>query len=236
MGMENAISSLSPRLQLLAALVPEGCTVADIGADHAWLSIALAERSRNVIASEYGDGPYNRLVGQLQRYAEGMRIESRQGDGLQVLRPSEAGVVIIAGLGGDTIVNILDSCRDLAESMGFYLLQPMSRSRSLREWLCKWGWRLGPEHLVWEERRPYVVIEARPDGGVCPALSDLELELGANLLDLKNHEYLFYHYERWKRVLQGLQIANGPEDRKLGSLYAERIGRLEMILNGSNPA
>lgn len=227
--------ALSPRLTLVAALVPNSGAVADIGADHGLLALALAARPQRVIAGEYGDGPYRRLCRELERHGGGLDVEARQGDGLQILRPGEAATVVLAGLGGDSIVAILQRDRGHAETMGRYIFQPMSRSRALRELLYGWGWEITDEQPVWEQSRPWVVIAARP--ACAPARKDdLELELGAALLVPEQRRYLLYHRRRFLRLVEGLKLSDEADARARQAIYEERIKRLEMIIDGSYPA
>ncbi|MDO4540574.1 MAG: class I SAM-dependent methyltransferase [Syntrophomonadaceae bacterium] len=226
---------LSARLKAIADLINMGETVADIGSDHGALALWAASRGCRVIATEYGDGPYHRLRRELADKPAGPGIEVRQGDGLQVLRLREADTVVVAGLGGDSIVNILRHDRERAESMARYIFQPMSRSRTLRELLYAWGWRISAEQPVWEKSRPFVIIVAHPDQ-VTVRPSPLALELGMSLLVPSQRDYLLYHRRRFIRLAEGLKLSAHEEAQARRLIYEGYIREMEMIIDGSYPA
>ena len=100
---------LAKRLAVAAAYVPAGSVVADIGADHAYLPIYLVKTGRcaRVIATELRSGPFQSALRQVAEHKLESNIDLRLGDGLTVLKPAEAGVLVLAGMGGNTIREIL---------------------------------------------------------------------------------------------------------------------------------
>ena len=99
---------LSPRLALIAGWVPPGAKLADVGTDHAYLPVWLTLHGRVVsaIASDLRKGPLERARATGRTYgAEG--IDFRLGDGLAFIRPDEADTIVIAGMGGENIAQIL---------------------------------------------------------------------------------------------------------------------------------
>jgi len=53
--------------------------------------------------------------------------------GLTPIKAGEADVAVIAGMGGLTIINIIDESRDIADSFKKLILQPMRHQAKLRE-------------------------------------------------------------------------------------------------------
>ena len=93
------MTKLSPRLEAVAALVPRGAKVADVGTDHGYLAICLLERgiAANVVATDIRPGP---LAGAKQNIAQaGLsdRISLKLCDGLDAVEPEQADVIVIAG-------------------------------------------------------------------------------------------------------------------------------------------
>ena len=131
---------LPSRLQATLELVPPGVrTVADIGSGHGALAAALAERGLRVIATEKTSRSFAALQRDVERAAmrAGLAIETRRGDGLAALRPGEVDTVVIAGLGGRSMLQILESAPWLP---GRLVLQPMQDPHMVSAWLETRGW------------------------------------------------------------------------------------------------
>ncbi len=231
------MTKLSKRLGLLVNLIKPGQSVADIGSDHAALALYLVENgiAPSVIVSELGEGPYNIASRAVEHSPFRARIFLRQGDGLQVLLHGEVDTVILAGMGGDTIVEILGYDWQKSATYSHYLFQPMSKDDVLRRNLVDHGWQIEYEQLVKENHRLYIVIAARPNQGSYQ-MTDLELEIGPIILkadDPLKREYLQRRLRKWRSIYDKMVAIREPELSKLAGVYRDKIVRLEEILNGS---
>lgn len=156
---------LSQRLKAIADQVPEGCVAADIGTDHAWLPICLLQdrQASRVILTDSKEGPLLKAKKNLQ--TAGITMDPgdiRRGDGLSVLAPGEAAVLIIAGMGGLLIARILEADPAKSHSFQQLILQPRTASSELRRWLMENGFFITDERLVPEGRRLCEIITAEP--------------------------------------------------------------------------
>ena len=145
---------LPPRLRPLAASVPPGAAVADIGCGDAQLALALRQHGHRVVATERRPGPAER--------ARAWLGECRLGDGLEPLAPGEVEVAVIAGMGGNTIASILERSPDVVRQLSLLLLQPMQRQSELREWLDRNQFQLLDEVPAADRGRSYTVLIVRP--------------------------------------------------------------------------
>ncbi len=153
--------TLDNRLQTAAELCREGKTAADVGCDHAQLACWLARnRSRLVIASDVRDGPLNAA----------RRTVTEQGvDNIQVVKSDGlksidfADDVIICGMGGELIAEIISGCRFLSEDTRF-ILQPMTKANYLRCWLCENGFELIEERAAYDDSRIYTIMYVKYTG------------------------------------------------------------------------
>ena len=149
-----------PRLRAIAALAPADCRcLADIGTDHGYIPAALlgAGRCQRAIAADIGAAPLERARRTARLYGLEDRMDFRLGDGLSVLSPGEADVIVIAGMGGDNMAEILSAapwCRDGP----LLLLQPMSRAEVLRQWLWERGFHVCREGLVQDKGVLYPLL------------------------------------------------------------------------------
>lgn len=224
---------LSQRLLVLMEMIIKDEPTADIGADHGELSKFLVEKQLApwVIASELGDGPYLRLLDGLKDSPGREMIEVRQGDGLTVLEPGEVVNVVIAGLGGDAMVDILSRNWQKAASYKRYVFQPMSRPWSLRRELSQKGWPILEERLVEDNGRLFIAISSSP-GNKPYRLSALEIDMGPLLLRSENKlrtRYLKFYLQKYKQAYSGLLKAETMNVSLLDE-YRSKISKLEAIL------
>lgn len=158
------MGKLSRRLAALARQVPPGSVVADVGADHAALVIALVASGRcpRGIATDARPGPAAMARERVAAAGLADRISVRLGDGLEPLEPGEADALVIAGLGGVTIANILAGGPGVLRSARRLVLQPMVAAEVLRRRLDERDFSLVDEDLVAEAGRWYEILVAEP--------------------------------------------------------------------------
>lgn len=224
--------ALAKRLAALAAHVPAGCTVADIGTDHAYLPVYLVEAgiSQKVIATDINPGPLAaaaRTVGE-RRLQD--RIVLRRGDGLQPLVPGEAEVLVLAGMGGNTIREILAAAPAVLQYARRLVLQPMADAGDLRVWLAGNGWRIDGEQLVREDSRLYQIIAAAPGRESCA--DRFCLELGPRLIEGRDpllRVYLEQLAARYERALAGLAAGRNQAAREKAGQLRARLERIREV-------
>lgn len=226
---------LTGRLAALAEYVTPGAVAADIGTDHAYLPIYLVKRGicPRVIATELNPGPFQAAARKLKEYGLTARVELRLGDGLQTLRPGEAAVLVLAGMGGNTIKEILAAAPAVLSGAGRLVLQPMADPGDLRSWLAASGWRLMDEELVEEDGRLYVIMAAEP--GLETADDPLLLELGPRLLEKRApllEDYLNTIIAKYERVLAGLAAGRSDAAREKERELKLKLARIRRMADG----
>ncbi len=203
MTKEQALSKLqlNPRLLQIARLVPNCKAVADIGTDHGYIPIfsVLAGLCKSAIASDINKGPIRRAEENVKAFCLEDKISLRLGGGLETVKPGEADVVVIAGMGGILISDILEKSKDVVNEAKHLILQPMTAVKELREYLCQNSFCVQKEVLVAEEDKLYSII-CVDVGGQCE-YSPKEILLGKNVEETE--EGLFE--ENRKRVIQKLE-------------------------------
>lgn len=159
---------LRRRLLAVAEMIPPSTgLVLDIGTDHAYLPIFLVQsgRAMHVIASDIAPLPLEKATRTVEKYGEHARVTLHLGDGMQDLAGCGADAAVIAGMGGEMIIHILEQAVFAANRNMRLILQPMTRCEVLRRWLGENGFAIVNEKLV-EDEKIYQVIEARYDGMV----------------------------------------------------------------------
>jgi tRNA (adenine22-N1)-methyltransferase len=156
------MAKLSNRLLMVAAQVPPGSRLADIGSDHTLLPIHLAESGRIpfAVAGELNDGPYETARNRVREAGLERIVHVRKGDGLTVVSPGEVDVVVIAGMGGALIASILENGKTKLDSVSRLVLQPNVAEDAVRRWLAANGWLLCDEALLYEDGQFYEVLTA----------------------------------------------------------------------------
>lgn len=196
------------RLETIGSLVPQGSRLADIGTDHAYLPVWLLERQRiaSAIAADIAAGPCQAAAATVAMHHLQDRVQVRQGNGLAALQPGEADCLTIAGMGGSTIISILEAAPEIAADAGFLVLQPMAGAAGLRQWLCTHGWELVAEELVDDPPHFYEIICARP--GAAATYTPAEYAVGPLLLR-QRHPLLGQQLERQlatcRQLLDGME-------------------------------
>lgn len=153
---------LDARLQAVAAQIRHGSRMADIGTDHAYLPVHLVSAGicPSAIASDLREGPLAAAARTVSAAGLSDRIDLRLADGLAAIAPDEAEDVAIAGMGGETIVAILQAAASWRTPHHRFVLQPMTRAEDLRAWLLHHGFAIEQERLVIDGRHLYPVMTA----------------------------------------------------------------------------
>lgn len=140
---------MDSRIAAVMNFVRAGSRVADIGADHGYLSIALAKNNlaTKIIATEKNLHPFEALSKNISDTGFS-QIEVRLGDGLKVLHAGEVDTICIAGMGGALIAKILDDAPEVVQSARQLILQPMNATKKIREWLTENSWVIEDEDLA----------------------------------------------------------------------------------------
>ena len=153
---------LTPRLRMVADMIPTGAILADVGTDHAYLPAALMLEGKlsGAIAADLRQGPLSRAKETVREYGLNGKIGFRLCDGLSGIRAGEVNAVSIAGMGGETIVMILEAAPWVQNEGIRLILQPMTRAEDLRRWLLHNGFTILEEHLIIDGRHLYPVMAA----------------------------------------------------------------------------
>ncbi|MDO4493833.1 MAG: class I SAM-dependent methyltransferase [Clostridia bacterium] len=159
--------SLGARLDCVldfTATEPEAACCADIGCDHGRLICAMLERwtQRTGIAADISAPSLEKAKALSLRRGLSDRLVTRVGDGLQVLAPGEAGIVIICGMGGELIARLLAACETPLMGARLAVLQPMRGTEELNAWLFENGYVTERCRVVEDAGRLYEVLAVRP--------------------------------------------------------------------------
>lgn len=217
---------LSKRLKTIASFLPQGSFFADIGSDHAYLPcyVCMNDNSARAIAGEITKGPFNRACQTVKSYGLGKMIEVRLGNGLEVIKDDQITELVIAGMGGSLIVNILENGKKYLKSVERIILQPNIGEKNVRKWLLNHQYILTHESIIKENDKIYEILVA--DKGLVDQpyqFDQLEKQLLFGPLLLQEKSSVFcekwkVQYEKTKNIIKQMQRANVNNEKKLQRL------------------
>lgn len=151
---------LDARLGAVANFVRKDSVVADIGTDHAYLPVFLVQQNiaKKVIACDCNAGPLSRAAETVKAYRMENGIVLRLGDGLKAVFPGECDDVIIAGMGGELIADIIKAAPWVKDPRYRLILQPMTKAERLRKFLLESGFAVERETAVVDSDKIYNVL------------------------------------------------------------------------------
>ena len=156
---------LSKRIYAICDVVSHGETVADIGTDHGYVPMLLVKKgvSPYAIMSDISEGSLSKAILTFKEAGINCSENSfRVGDGLDTIESGEVDDIIIAGLGGNTIVEILDNDIEKTRSFSKLIMQPRKYSGTLRYYLYTHGFDIIKEQMAEEGKFVCEIITAVP--------------------------------------------------------------------------
>lgn len=155
---------LSKRLHAVADSVTKGNRVADVGCDHAYISIYLIQQNiaPHVIAMDVNKGPLERGKQNIERLGLSSQIETRLSNGLHKLKPGEADTILIAGMGGALTVRILEEGLAAVKKCKELVLQPQSELFFVRKFIEQINFEIIEEQMLIDDGKYYTKIKAIP--------------------------------------------------------------------------
>lgn len=225
---------LTKRLETVGKLVDQNDKIADIGTDHAYLPIMLVKNQtiKAAIASDIGEGPTKNARENVKRYGLNEQIEVRLGPGVEpIMAEDKVDTVIIAGMGGKLISDILQDGVNEGKQFPKLILEPNIGEPVIRRWLMNHDYKIVAEDIMAEDGHTYEIIKAVLTSEK-QTLTDAELLLGPFLKEEKNEVFLTKWHNQlayFKNLLLNLQKANVPDEQKI-SLIKDNILAIEEVL------
>ena len=216
---------LSNRLKRIADYVRPGDRLIDVGTDHAYIPIWLLQNHivEAAVATDIRPGPLERARLDAERFGVSDRLTLCQCDGLSLCSPDTVDTIIIAGMGGETIIGILSEAPWTKQKR--LILQPQTKQAELRSWLSDNGYAICDAALVYDTGRIYLVWLA--EGGKMPPFPGVDNAL------INNHDRLLKPYledqiKRLRKRLRGVTLAAQPNEALAMTLKNE-LSQLETI-------
>lgn len=227
---------LSKRLSHIAAFVEPNARLADIGTDHAYLPIALAQAGQVdfAVASDVGAGPTAIAKANVEQAGLSQVIDVRQADGLLGLTEQDAiDTIVIAGMGGILTIEILTAGMDHLDGTETLILEPNRDVEAVRRFLAAHEFGILDEDLIEDDGHVYPIVVA---GQTKPEVPYTEAELILGPVMLRKQTPLFKQQlereiEKTQVVLTGLTAGNDVPAEKLDAIKS-RLAVLKEAAHG----
>lgn len=221
----------------MADFIPPGSYVVDVGTDHAYLPVALiqTEVAKKVYASEIAEQPLQQAAETLKQYGldNDDRIELILSDGLEAITPISVDTIVIAGMGAETIIGILDRAPWTKSEDVHLLLQPMTRANELRRYLYERGYCILEEFPVNDHGHLYTVMEVEY-AGFKDTITDVFSYIGKVPFHETGarEEYLQFVINMLEKKKKGLEASSRKSQQKEARKLGRTIKSIRQILKG----
>ena len=185
---------LSNRLKKIAELVDFGATVIDVGTDHGYVPNFLCEKkiSGDIIATDISKNSLEKSIDLTREMGNEKFIRNILANGIAKENRDN---IIIAGLGGIQIAEIIFNSIEISRSAKKLILQPMQKTNILRRELNNMGFEIIDEEIIFEDDRYFEIIIAKFNGKK-KSLDELDFYFSKSLINKKDKVYLAYLSER----------------------------------------
>ena len=225
---------LTDRLLKIASLVTKGKKVADIGTDHGYIPVHLLNKGHvnYAILADVNKGPLENARKEVRHNNLIEKVDLRLGSGIEVLEVNEVDEVIIAGMGGILIAELLEAKIEVAHSVDKLILQPMQAQKELRKYLLNNGYEILDEVLVKEDFRIYEIIVAKYTGKNTEVEDEIYYEVGSKLIENRDpllNEFVDKKIFMYDSILQKIEgktgegINNKIEESKIAISKLEKL-------------
>lgn len=239
---------LSARLQCVASFVTPSYRLADIGTDHGYVPIYLVSNGivPSAIAMDINKGPLERAEEHIK--AEGLedKISLRLSNGLEKLNKNEVDAVLIAGMGGALIIDILKRGKQILEGVKELILSPHSEIDEVRKYVLSNNYIITEEEMIYDASKYYVIMKCIPKDEIIlnsgNESSDIQLEhyeeyeylYGKRLIEDKSEvliEYLRKEKDSFEKIIANLETSEKSEAKKRASELRDKNKIIDKVLN-----
>lgn len=226
---------LTDRLLKIASLVSDGKKIADIGTDHGYIPVYLLKEGKVPFAvlADVNKGPLDNAHKEVIQNNLLDKVDLRLGSGIEILEIGEVEEVIIAGMGGILISELLEAKKEVAHNVEKLILQPMQAQEELRYYLLNNGYEILEEVLVREDFRIYEIIVAKYTGKNTIIEDEIYYEVVIKLLENKDslfNDFIEKKIKTYSSIVNKLEGKNGEAIDKKRKESEVAIKKLENLI------
>ncbi len=225
---------LSPRLMLVASYAQEYRRIADIGSDHALLPLYLLQANKidYALCVEVATGPYKINRSALMNYIDQGKADAILSFGIDDIEPDIVDAIVIAGMGGLTIIEILKRRLDKAKAFDRLILQPQNAQSEVRKFLIENQFKITDEAIAREKNKFYEVICAAYSS--TPVAQRKEIYYEIPLLCIKNGlphtlDFISHKQKILKNILRQTETSANPKAHQARQEAMQKYKELEEV-------
>ncbi|MEY8319737.1 class I SAM-dependent methyltransferase [Lachnospiraceae bacterium 46-61] len=207
---------ISQRLRIVGDFVTQK-TVADIGTDHAYVPIYLHKKGNveKVIACDINEKPLQKAQQNIKLHHAESKIITRLGNGLQPLQPYEVNSIVISGMGGMLMIELMEQSQNIIKTVKELILCPHLDVSSVRKYLHNIGYAIADEKMIQECGNFYTILRAIQEKQKYD--KEIEYIFGKVLLEKKDavlKKYIVNEKIRLKKIEQHLYDKQTEQSQK----------------------
>ena len=222
--------SYSKRIDVLCSLLTAAETFADVGCDHGYCSEYMLSKGlcKKAILSDISKGSLAKAERLLAEYIQNGKAVSVLGDGFYGV-PSNTDEVLIAGMGGSEIVDILSD-----KKYGFipkrFVFQPMHDAEKLRRYIVDNSGHIERDFTFEDVKFYDVIVGGKAADKTTEPYTDAEYEYGRENLQTMPKAFIQRTQKQLKNTNAYLSRENLQEESR--AALEEKRKRLEGVLSG----
>lgn len=222
---------LDKRLKVAASYVRKNKNCVDVGTDHAYLPVYLYKNNitENIIACDINDKPLDAARKTIASKKLTGKIDVIKSNGLENIECEKAQDIIICGMGGELIMNIILSSKYTKDKDKRFILQPMTNISYLRKELYKNGYEILSETPIIDKNHIYTVMHVQYTDKIedISTLFSIVGQIPKNNSD-ESKKYIAHQLKRQNKIAQGLK---NSIERKQDAIECEKLAdELEKLL------
>ncbi len=228
---------LDNRLSAVASLVRKDSRVADIGTDHGYLLAYLIENgiSPSGIAADLRQGPLDNARQTMAEQGLLDKVDLILSDGLKKIPENSCDDVVIAGMGGNLIAEILEGCSWINNSNLNIVAQPMSHAEVLRKFYINNGFEIKEEITATDGKRYYCIMSAVYTGKIVEKdISYIYLGELLNNIDDITKKYIEKLIFTLEKKYTALTSAGKSDEENLGEIISHIKKKYTEACNGNS--
>lgn len=217
------------RLLAIVNLIEKNKKVIDIGTDHGLVPLYLAKNdiSKEILATDISENSLSKLVDSLDEETS-KYIKTMVTDGFDGIKKDDNQVAIIAGMGANTIMEIIEKNLDFAQNLDYMILASNIGNEKLRAFLLENSFEIMEDFLVYENKKYYDIIKA--SFGKKEAYDLSEIYFGRDNIEKRSpllKEKLDQDYKKNKIFLK--EIKENSKDKKAEERIEERLEAIREV-------
>lgn len=222
---------MGSRLLMAASFVDNGGTVCDVGCDHGKLSLYLIQRgkAKQIIATDINEQPLQKAVDLFASHDLSNTATFLLTDGLQGIENTESIThVVIAGLGGHTMAQVIENAPFIKENRVQLVLLPAQSGYFIRRYLYENGYTIKKETTVSEKGKYYSCISAQYTGTAKqPDIYDMYIGESHTNTDESAKGYFEMILSQLEKKHNGIKIDTGSENNR----YSDAVEKIRKLID-----